>query len=105
MKPTYSTGTGIRVWVYPAGFVLRASPRGTEHWANTTDAKWPCSTIAGRRLYIEFDTTGLVDLSINSAGPDSGPPIDGWELNAFIADAVLPCLPTNHPCRDYFLRQ
>jgi hypothetical protein len=94
--------SGVRLLIAPNGFTLLASAAATSRWASRTGARWPCSTIAGRRLRVEFDSCGLCDLTINGKSPDRGPPVDSHELNAFISDCVKGVLPEGHPCNVFF---
>ena len=68
------------------GFTLWASARDTSEWA-TGYPSWPCSTLRGHRFRADFDSNGLLDLTID--GRDRGATwdsIDGGELSAIVAD-------------------
>jgi hypothetical protein len=65
----------------------------TYQWANRPGAKWPCSSIAGKRLYAEFEPNGdLVDMALDG---DHSANVNGSELDAITTDH----LPENHPAR------
>lgn len=59
------------------------SARDTENWAYN----WPCSTVGGRRLFVEFDGTDLVDLVVDGGRGDQD--CDGHELTAITDDLVF----------------
>lgn len=75
--------TGFKVWV---------SANETYTWANRQGNSWPCSQLAGKRLFAEFDANGLCDLAVN------GKEMDLWEgeLLALLGDLVPPKLPAGH---------
>jgi hypothetical protein len=56
-----------RVKTSPHGYTqLWLSADDTWTWANRPNAKWPCSSIAGKRLYAEFEPNGdLVDMALD----------------------------------------
>ena len=55
----------------------------------------------GKRLFVEFDRGGLVDLAINGRMGDC--PAD--ELNAIVSDHLRGKLPAGHPCETYMEQQ
>ena len=63
-----------------------ASDNDTYKWANRSGNSWPCSTISGKRLFIQLDKGDIVDLTVN--GKQDNNTIDGWELSAFISDIL-----------------
>lgn len=88
MKVQISNGN-IRLWL---------SADDTYDWAHKTGAIWPRSRLAGKRLFAEFDTNGLVDYRVN--GRD-GIDIPSNEFNAITSDFLRVKLPEDHPC--YFV--
>lgn len=60
----------------------------TYDWANRSVASWPCSRLAGKPIWAQFDkrTGDLVDLTIRNRRTD----IDSHEFNAIMADLVNP---------------
>lgn len=52
-------GTTVRLWL---------SANDTYNWAHRPDASWPCSQLAGKRLFAEFDDGDLIDYSIDGDG-------------------------------------
>jgi len=82
-------GSAITVWL---------SATDTSEWARD----WPCSELAGRRIRADFDTSGLLDFTIDGlhrTGARMWTPVD--EFNAVIADSLRGKLPEDHPC--YFV--
>lgn len=79
-------------------FAIWVSARETQDWATRPGDAWPCSTLAGKRLYAAFDTNGLFDLTVN--GRDSVD-IDSHEFNALVSDFAAERLNADHPC--YFV--
>lgn len=91
----------MRILTTESGDVkLWLSARDTYDWAHKAGAQWPCSFLADRRVFVEFDGRGdLVDVAIDGGRGEQDCPAD--ELNAIAADylrrsgkvAVLPaCL-------------
>jgi len=63
------------------------SARDTTNWANRPSALWPCSTIAGHRLFAEFDKDGnLLDYTIDGRNDQHTDAIDVTEFNAITDD-------------------
>ena len=82
------------------------SKRDTYDWATAYGdwigcGRWPCSTVSNKRLYADFDASGLVDVSFNSGRGEQD--CDGNEFNAIISDFVKASgkLTESHPC--YFV--
>jgi len=73
MPRVKSHGSCIDVWV---------SARDTQRWAR----RWPCSDLAGKRLYAHYDTHGLLDLKVNGYYPRTD--IDVNEFNALMCDVL-----------------
>ena len=74
---------------------LWLSANDTYNWADTAGASWPCSELADKRLFAEFDPNGLVDFTVN--GKDSID-IPSDEFNALTSDFLKLKLPKDHPC-------
>ena len=68
--------------VRPAGYGLWLSARETCQWAHRPGAAWPCSTIAGDRIFVRVDSNGLCDFTKDGV-PAS---VDTAELQAIVAD-------------------
>ncbi len=79
------------------GTSLWLSAADTWAWANRPGACWPCSTIAGRRLFAEFDGRGdLVDVAVDGKrGEDDG--VDGNEFSAITSDHLRAKFGADHP--------
>ena len=58
---------------------------------------WPCSELSGKRLFVEYDRGGLVDLAINGRMGDC----PDHELSAIVSDHLRGKLPAGHPCETY----
>lgn len=85
MRIKYNNGD-VTVW---------ASAEDTYAWAHKPGARWPCSTLSGRRFAAVFDDNGLCDLTVDGRGaPDD---IDGQELSCICADLLRDRLPESHP--------
>ena len=76
------TDNAIKLWI---------SANDTHNWAR----RWPCSFLAGKRLFAEFDSHGLVDMDINGGRGDQDCPAD--EFNAITSDALQDKVPKDHP--------
>jgi hypothetical protein len=64
---------------------LNLTARDTHLWAHRRGAKWPCSVLAGRRVYACFDRSGdLIDVRIDGGRGDQDCPAD--EFNAITQD-------------------
>lgn len=68
------TNSIVKLWL---------SSNDTYLWANRC---WPCSQLSGKRLFIEYDSNGLLDITVNGKPPAD---VDTNELNAIVADHVL----------------
>ena len=75
------------------GFCLWLSASDTWAWAHRPGSVWPCSSLAGRRLFVAFDRSGLEVLTID------GKPGDCChrELSAIVAHYAAEKLDTDHP--------
>ncbi len=87
----------MKTTINPISVKLWLSARDTYDWANRTAARWPCSQLERKRLFVEFDTNGLCDLAIDGKSQDC----DANELNAIVVDHLDGKLPESHPC--YFV--
>lgn len=85
----------MRLVVSESGFQVWISAQETADWARRPGESWPCSFLAGRRVFAEFDSGGLVDLVIDGGRGDQDAP--GDEFSAMIADLVGNKLPQDHP--------
>ncbi len=94
----------MRTKIGEKGFKLWLSAKETYNWAYGVERSWPCSQLAGNRLFVEFDSNGLVDLlvsgkyiyNINMGNLET---IESNELNAIVADHINESLPENHCCK------
>lgn len=84
----------MRTQVFDHGVKLWLSSDDTYRWARC----WPCSELAGKRLFVEYDQGGLIDLAIDGQLGDC----PAHELNAIVSDHLWGKLPTGHPCETYF---
>jgi hypothetical protein len=84
----------MRVQIDSNRVALWLSAADTANWAR----HWPCSTLRLKRLFAEFDSNGLCDLTINGRDGDC----DGVEFNAIISDFLAGKLPPGHPCEVFF---
>ncbi len=84
-------GNSVSIWL---------SARDTYDWSTKPGAAWPCSTIASKRLFAAFDSTGLVDMSVNGRYTPTQE-IDGNEFNAITSDFLRDRIPADHSC--YFV--
>ena len=85
----------MRTTIYEGGVNLWLSAWDTEAWAASPGASWPCSHLAGRRLFCSFDRNGLCDFTID--GKYDNGEVDAQELNACVADHLMRKLPESHP--------
>ena len=77
----------MKIQRHEHGIKLFLSPRDTYYWAHKPGAAWPCSTIADRRLFAEFDNAGnLVDMALDSGRGNQD--CDGNEFNAITSDFI-----------------
>ncbi len=79
MKTKLTSSNTVKVWI---------SAAETYQWAHKQGAKWPCSTLEGRKLYAHFAENGdLLDVTIDGREPDPNRgDIDGQEFNALMSD-------------------
>ena len=84
----------MRTMIFDSGVKIWLSANDTHAWAHKAGAVWPCSELAGKRLFAEFDTNGLLDMAVN--GRTSDIPAD--EFNAITSDHLAEKLPVDHPC-------
>lgn len=83
----------MRVEATEYGTNLWMSASDTYAWA---DGKWPCSFLAGRRLFAAFDTRGdLVEMEIDDGRGDQDCPAD--EFNAITSDVLREKIGPEHP--------
>lgn len=85
------------------GVSLWLSSSETASWARRPGAAWPCSYLAGRRLFAQFDRNGLCDLSID--GGRGGQDVPGDELSAICADHLAAVVPVDHAVEFVAVRQ
>jgi len=68
-------GNTTKVWL---------SSSDTWRWANRTNAKWPCSTLADKRVYVELDKNkDIVEIKVNGRPKRE---VDGHELRCCLND-------------------
>lgn len=72
----------MRVSDYGDSLYITLSPDDTSRWAR----RWPCSTLAGKRVQAWFDSCGVMEYRINYNYPIDD--IDSHEFNALIADSL-----------------
>lgn len=86
MRALHSERVGTKLWI---------SADETYAWAHRSGAAWPCSTLSGRRLFVEFDAHGdLVDLAIDGR---SDAECDAHELSALTSDFLRKRFGPKHP--------
>lgn len=61
------------------------SARDTEDWANRPGSSWPCSTLAGKKVFVEVSRGDLVDIRVNGS-INAADNVDGHELDAILQD-------------------
>jgi hypothetical protein len=83
----------MRTQIFDNGVKLWLSANDTYCWAQC----WPCSDLSGKRLFVEYDRGGLVDLAINGRIDDC----PAHELTAIVSDYLRGRLPAGHPCEVY----
>lgn len=78
------------------GTTLWLSANDTHNWAHRSGACWPCSTLAGHRLFASFAPNGdLVDMAIDGGRGNQDCP--GDEFNAIVSDYLTERFSTEHP--------
>ena len=87
----------MRTQVFDSGVRLWLSANDTYCWAHRPGARWPCSELSGKCLFVEYDQGGLVDLTIDSRLGDC----PDHELTAIVSDHLRGKLPVGHPCNTY----
>jgi hypothetical protein len=88
----------MRTQINASSVKLWLSSSDTYAWAHRTGAAWPCSQLAGRRVFAEFDSNGLCDLAIDGKSDED---CDANEFNAITSDHLASKLPRDHPA--YFV--
>ena len=71
------------------GTRVSISAKTTRDWAHKPLAAWPCSTLSGKDIVVEFDDTG--DMISFMASTDKGRcdnDIDAAELKAMLDDVI-----------------
>ena len=86
---TQITTTGVKLWLFATD---------TYCWARLPGNYWPCSELSGKRVFVEYDRGGLVDLAIDGRPGDC----PAHELTAIVSDFLRGRLPAGHPCQVYF---
>ncbi|MBN1588074.1 MAG: hypothetical protein JW888_01005 [Pirellulales bacterium] len=86
---TQITNTGVKLWLFATD---------TYCWARRPGNRWPCSDLSGKRLFVEYDRNGLVDVAIDGQPDDCA----AHELLAIVSDHLRGRLPAGHPCEVYF---
>jgi len=78
----------MRVQRFPSGDMnVWLSARDTHQWAHKPGAWWPCSQLAGHRVFVQLAANGdLVDLQIDGGRGEQD--VDSNELNAILQDKV-----------------
>jgi hypothetical protein len=84
---TSITQNCIKLWL---------SASDTYSWAHKEGATWPCSYFENKRVFAEFDSMGLVDLTINGNYPKEYEDIPTNELNALLNDYLKDKVPKDH---------
>ncbi len=84
-----------RVLVGDTWVKLWLSANDTYNWAHRPNRGWPCSSLAGHRLFAEFSNGNLVDLTIDGR---SDIDCDSTEFDAITSDFLAKKLPKDHPC-------
>ena len=87
----------MRVKIFDNQVNLWLSTDDTYSWAHRSGNSWPCSELAGKRLFAAFDRNGLCDISINGRDQDC----DSHEFNAITSDFLETKLDKAHSC--YFV--
>lgn len=87
----------MRIKVNPDSVQLWLSSTDTYLWARRDGAAWPGSQLSGCRVFAEFDSNGLLDMSIDGESRDC----DANEFNAITSDHLRGKVPADHPA--YFV--
>ena len=83
---TQITKDHVKIWL---------SANETYNWAHRPNRRWPCSTLSNHKVFAEFDSNGLLDITID--GKSDFDCVDR-ELSAMCADFLCNKLPEDHPC-------
>ena len=82
-------GYGTQLWL---------SANDTRTWASRPGAAWPCSTLAGKRVWVYYDGSGdLIDITVNGNGGRAVGDVDGAELDAITSDFLREQYGPDHP--------
>lgn len=88
------TATSVKLWL---------SPNDTYYWAHGPKI-WPCSRLSNKRVFVEYDSNGLCDLSIDGkSGYNYHTDIN--ELNAMVADFLKNVLSADHKLHNIIIGQ
>jgi hypothetical protein len=72
------------------------SSKDTREWARRPSSYWPCSTLADRRAFAEYDSHGdLIDYAVD--GETGEHVCDGVEFNAIMSDFLFGKFGADHP--------
>lgn len=77
-----------KVVILESAVHLWLSANDTARWATRAGQSWPCSELAGHRVYAAFDRNGLYDMTIDGRDRD----VDNTEFSAIMADFARPRL-------------
>jgi hypothetical protein len=83
-----------RFSIGPDSVAVWISARDSAAWARRPGHHWPCSDLAGHRIFAAFDRSGLLDVKIDGRDRDC----PSHEFNAITADFLARKLPKDHPC-------
>jgi hypothetical protein len=86
----------MRAAISPSAFTLWLSSADTARWARggTGNGMWPCSDLSGKRVKADFDSNGLLDLTVNGKRDAY---VSSNELSAIVADFMESKLSEDHP--------
>jgi hypothetical protein len=84
----------MNIQIHPESVNVWLSPADTRRWATCPGNHWPCSFLAGKRLFAQLDAHGLVDFTVDNGRGDQDCP--SAEFNAIVADALRSKLPSTH---------
>lgn len=90
----------MRKTIYADGFIVWLSAKDTRDWANkpSSASGWPCSFLAGKRVWVQYGSEGLIDITVN--GKPAIHKCPAIELRAILSDLVD--LPVGHVCKEFF---
>lgn len=74
---TEKRGNVIKLWL---------SAEDTYAWAHRPGDIWPCSSLAGKTLFAEFEDGDLVDYAVDGIHGEDWVPVD--EFNAITSDFI-----------------